>query len=239
MPSRREVLLHLSSALQALPSGRRLVAIDGVDGSGKTVLAAELAAALRDAGRSVVEVHVDDFHHLRARRYARGRLSPEGFWLDSYDYVALERDVLRPLRADGPGFYRWGATDLDRDVRLDLVPVEAPGDAIVLVEGIFLHRNELVRWWDYSLYIDVPFEESARRMAVRDGLPAAADDLHVRRYVDGQKLYFEACRPWERASVVIDNADWSSPRLVLTGDGDADSSRPSSASGTEGSEARG
>jgi uridine kinase len=191
-----------------------LIAIDGVDGSGKTVLVLELAGSLRDSGRNVIEVHVDDFHHLRERRYRRGRISPEGFWLDSYDYEALERDALTPLRSGGSGLYRWGAVDLDRDVRLEIEPLRGPDDAVVLVEGIFLHHDELQHWWDFSLWLEVPFEESARRMILRDGFSEDADDRKVRRYVDGQQLYFDTCSPWERASLVVDNSDWSAPRVI-------------------------
>ncbi len=222
MSSRKDVLLYLAGEMNALPSGRRLVAIDGVDGSGKTVLAAELATMLRASGRDVIEVHVDDFHHLRGRRYQRGRVSAEGFWLDSDDYEALERDVLAPLRSDGSASYRWGATDLERDVRLELEPLLAPDDAVVLVEGIFLHRDELQHWWDYSVYLDVPFEESARRMILRDGFSEDVDDRKVWRYVDGQRLYFNACSPWDRASVVVGNGDSLAPRVVGAGRGGAD-----------------
>jgi uridine kinase len=220
---RSDVISELVREVVALPEGRRLVAIDGVDGSGKTVFACELAAALRAVGEDVVEVHVDDFHHLRSRRYQRGRVSAEGFWLDSYDYGALERDVLSRLQSGGSGLYRWGATDLERDVLLDIDPAEAPADAVVLVEGIFLHRDELAHWWDYSVFLDVPFEETARRMALRDGAPEDPNGLGRRRYVDGQRLYFRSCHPWERASVVIDNRDWSVPRIVRAME---DGSRP-------------
>ncbi len=43
----------------------------------------------------------------------------------------------------------------------------------MVIDGIFLHRDELVEAWDYSIFLDVPFEVSVARMAVRDG--SAAD----------------------------------------------------------------
>ena len=73
------------------------VGVDGVDGAGKTIFAAELASALRDLGRPVVEFSVDGWHRVRAERYARGPRSPEGFWLDSYDYPRLIDEALSPL----------------------------------------------------------------------------------------------------------------------------------------------
>ena len=76
------------------------VAVDGVDGAGKTTFADGLAALLIAAGRPTVRASVDGFHHVRARRYRRGRTSWQGFWLDSFDYQQLQADL---LDAFGPG----------------------------------------------------------------------------------------------------------------------------------------
>jgi hypothetical protein len=63
----------------------------------KTVLADALAPLVIAKGRQVIRASVDDFHHPRAVRYARGRYSPDGFFLDSYDYPAFRRLLLDPL----------------------------------------------------------------------------------------------------------------------------------------------
>ena len=67
----------------------------------------------------VIVIRADDFLNLRAcPAPARGRDSPEGFWLDTYDYETLFRDVLVPLGRGGNGCYRPVATDHRQDVRL-------------------------------------------------------------------------------------------------------------------------
>ncbi len=43
-----------------------------------------------------------------------------GVWLDSYDYPALVRDVLRPFGPEGSRRYRPAAHDLRTDAVLDL-----------------------------------------------------------------------------------------------------------------------
>ena len=182
-----------------------IVAIDGVDGSGKTTFAAALGEELRRMGRQVVDVHLDDFHHVSAVRHQRGRHSPEGFFLDSYDYAAFTDRVVAPLRAGGHRI-RTAASDLERDVYIDPGPVDVPPGAVVLVEGIFAHRDELFQLWDWSIFLDVPFEVSVARMAVRDGSPNDPDHSAVRRYVEGQRLYLAQCDPKARASIVIDNS---------------------------------
>ncbi len=187
---------------------RALVAIDGVGGSGKTTFAAALASSV--AGRPVVVVHVDQFFHPSAIRHARGRFSPEGFWLDAYDYEALVRLALAPLSPGGDGRYRSGSFDVGRDLPVAHPVLRAAGDALVLVDGTFLLRDELVAFWDYSIFLDVPFDEAARRMVARSG----TSDPLIARYEGGQRLYFGSADPRARAALVVDNTDVGAPRIV-------------------------
>lgn len=199
-------------ALRAGP-GRLLVAVDGVDGSGKTRFAGGLRTRL-ELARPVVVIHLDDFLHPREVRHARGRNSPEGFWLDSYDYGAIRQWVLDPLGPRGDGWYRRATYDVHTEQAVESRPMKAPDDALVLIEGMFLHRDELASSWDASFFLDAAFAETTRRMASRDG--TAPDPSHPtnRRYVEGQRLYFRACRPWRRATWVLDNGDPEFPTLI-------------------------
>jgi uridine kinase len=161
-----------------------------MDGAGKTMFADELGLELERIGRRVVRTSIDDFLHPPTVRYRRGRWSPEGFWLDSYDYAAFEARVLDPYR---------------RRLR----------SAVLVVDGIFLHRDELVDQWGFSIFLDVSVDNAYARMSKRDGVPASPADPANRRYVEGQRLYFAACRPWTRATVVIDNNDLAAPFAKL------------------------
>lgn len=203
----------VAGVLEAAPAGRRaLVAIDGVGGSGKTTFAHEIAREI--TARPVLLLHADDFFHATEVRHARGRHSSEGFWLDAYDYPALRAWALEPLRADGDGNYRPSSFDRASGRTVETPPRCAPPDAVVLVEGTFFHRDELVSFWDHSLYLDVPFEETERRMAQRDGLSGTEVHELMRRYTGAQRLYFAGARPWERASVVVDNRELGHPRTI-------------------------
>jgi uridine kinase len=91
-------------AREIVADGRRRVAVDGFDGAGKTHLADELATAI---GPVAVRVRVDDFLNPQAVRYARGRDSPEGFFLDSFDYDAFRAALTGELViADGIFLHR-------------------------------------------------------------------------------------------------------------------------------------
>lgn len=189
---------------------RSLVAVDGIGASGKTTFASRLAR--RAGGREVVLLHADDFFHPAAVRHARGRWSPEGFWLDAYDYDALVGWALEPL-ATGRGRYRDHCYDRGTGTAVRPAPRTAAPDAVLVVEGTFLHRDRLVDLWDRSVYLHVPFAEGLRRMAARDGVDPDVDAGPRARYVGAQRLY-AADRPWARATLVLDNADPTAPRVV-------------------------
>ena len=80
-----------------------------------------------------------------------------------------------------------------------------------MLDGLFLHRQELRDYWDLSIYLDVPFAVSAARMAVRDGTNPDPEHPSMARYVGGQRLYLAECNPAGLADFVIDNADWDQP----------------------------
>jgi uridine kinase len=190
------------------------IGVDGVDGAGKSTFARELADALRHLGRPVVELSVDDWHRPRAQRYARGPRSPEGFWLDSFDYERLVAECLGPLGPGGTRRYLAAGHDLDTDELLFDDPVAAPEGAAVVVDGLFLHRAELEGAFDFTVFVDVPFEVSAGRMAVRDGSPPDPAHPDLRRYVEAQRTYFAERSPRERADLVVDNTELDAPYLV-------------------------
>lgn len=124
--------------------------------------------------------------------------SPEGFFADSYDLAALARDVLDPLAAGSDRRIRRRAFDHRTDSPVDMPPELVPDHGVVIVEGLFLHRDELAGRWDWSVFLDVPFTESVRRLAERDGSHPDPEHPSMRRYVEGQRIYLASCRPHDR-----------------------------------------
>jgi uridine kinase len=142
------------------------------------VLGRELATLIAPH-REVHRVSVDGFHRPRSQRYARGR-TPETFYRDSYDNHAIRRLLLEPFPAGSP----WvrAVHDVEREAALVPEPQTAGGSqAVLLVDGIFLHRPELAGHWDASVWVDVPFAVSVPRGKVRLGeVDAEAADPGIR-----------------------------------------------------------
>lgn len=220
MRLRREELIHRLAALvlsrRVLPALR--VGIDGPDAAGKTSLADDLARALLDLEQPVVRIGIDGFHRPAAERHRRGSLSPQGYFLDSFDYEALRSLVLDPLDPAGDGRYRRSVFGFRQD-SARMAPVElAPRGAVLLLDGVFLLREELRACWELSVFVDVSPTESRRRAVVRDadlfGSEAVLRDRYLRRYLPGQEIYRATAHPTDVADVVIDNCEPARPRLL-------------------------
>jgi uridine kinase len=192
------------------------VAVDGVDGAGKTTLADALAPLVSRQGRPVIRASVDDFHHPRSVRYARGRYSPDGHYLDSYDYDSFRRLLLDPLSPGGSGRYQARFFDLENDKPFELPSQRAGPTAALIVDGIFLQRAEIRSCWDLSIFLKVDFEISLPRGAQRGPALDSADPAAPlnQRYVGGQKMYLAEYAPEQRADIVIDYNDLREPKVL-------------------------
>lgn len=192
------------------PGSRCRVGIDGVDGSGKTTLATALATAVSTRGRPAVAVSEDGFHRPAVERHARGRHDPEGFYRDSYDDHALVTQLLSPFGRGGDGRYLAGVRDVAVDRPLPHLWQQAAADEVLVVDGIFLQRAALDGAFDLVVFLDVPFAETFRRMAVRDGCDPDPEHPANRRYRVGQQLYLDERDPAARADLVI---TWRRPSV--------------------------
>lgn len=201
-------------------TGRALiVGVTGVDGSGKTVLCDRLSARLRAIGHGVCRLSIDDFQHPRERRYRRGEHSPLAYYHDSFDFAAFAAKALRPVfdARRYPVGVRTKLFDLALNRQDDRAqPVD--GNTIVLAEGVFLFRPEISPFLHLKIFVDAAFETILDRVKVRDLGIFETDktllDRYERKYIPGQKLYFEDVRPKQQADIVIDNNDFENPRIV-------------------------
>jgi uridine kinase len=214
--SKSELIAALSDEiLHNYGKGRAIVAVDGLDGAGKTVFADALAAQLGVGHRAVFRASIDDFHQSRARRYALGRDSAEGFYRDSYDYPTFKRMLTEPFRTGWIGSFNLRAFDLKRDVPFEPKWSSGPEDALLVVDGIFLNRPELRGIWNYSIWLEVDPEIALARVKARDAQEFEHDIANPERYAGGQELYLKEAKPVEAASAIIDNNDYDQPKRLF------------------------
>ena len=217
---RHELLEILASQIAEITTAHPTrVAIDGPDAAGKTTLADELAILIGTSGRAVIRASIDGFHNPESIRYQRGRLSPEGYYFDSFNHESLITLLLSPLGPQGSREYRHATFDYRTDLENQRPFQIAQATSVLLFDGVFLLRPELADFWDFAIFLDVGFEVTLARAQQRDAIAFGGVDTvthrYEQRYIPGQKLYFDLCRPRVRANIVVDNNLPSAPTIVL------------------------
>ncbi|MEW6270885.1 MAG: nuclear transport factor 2 family protein [Thermodesulfobacteriota bacterium] len=183
-----------------------LVALSGIDGSGKGWVTAALAAALRARGVRLASINVDGWLNLPQVRFATD--DPAGhFYRHAIRFDELFAQLVLPLRER-------------RSVRVEADFAEETATAyrkqlyafedvdVILLEGIYLLQQGLLGHYDLSVWIDCSFETALERALARgqEGLPPE-DTIRAYRtiYFPAQEIHFERDRPREAASTILAN----------------------------------
>jgi uridine kinase len=191
-----------------------LVGIDGSDGSGKSTFARELSEILEKHQCSTNVCSIDDFHNPKEIRYRQGKNSPLGFFEDSYNNSLLVEKFLLPL-LNGAGTVTSHAFDCEADQAMSET-LDVSSIDVILFEGMFLHRDALVDYWDISLYLKTEFSVSVPRGNARFGLNPNPGHESNARYVEGNRIYQRLCNPFEKADIVLDNNCLASLNVICS-----------------------
>ena len=223
MNARIQVVSNIAETINGVQLSHPVrVGIDGVDCSGKTTLADELASKLDEPGRKIIRVSIDKFHNCKKIRYRKGRQSPRGYYEDSFDNDAIITCVLDPLGPESNLMYRDSQFDFRTDTPVNSPLQKAAANSILIFDGVFLLKPELVSYWDFTIFVDVGFEETIKRARNRDQyLFGSADEVEAiyrTRYIPGQKIYLDSVQPRQKADIVINNTDFERPLTKLKND---------------------
>jgi len=194
---------------------RSLIAIDGLDGSGKSQFARALAAACEaESGAPVFVFRVDDF------RRPLGSLPPDAdeatvYYERYYDFALLDACLRRFLAgAPAASIPRF---DTAREVLEGEQPLEFGDARLALVEGVFPLRASATAEGALVL-LEVSEDEARRRILARDMARGRSRDVVEHRmnsrYFPAQHAYRAAFDPVRRADVIVDNEHWERPRLL-------------------------
>jgi uridine kinase len=194
-----------------------VIGINGIDGSGKTRFSESLEKFLVSRGYEIQAIHLDDFHHPRAIRYA-GENQAENYYNKSFNINLVVEKLLAPL----PQKSSLSTKLTVLDWRTDRYDIEREfsfnHNTIVIFEGVFLFRKELSPYIDYKIFLDIPFEESKRRALIRDNnLSKTELKKYDEKYLPAQAKYLEEYPSGKVSDMVIDNTDWEYPQIKLTG----------------------
>jgi len=199
-------------AIQQTPIRRgnkaRLVALSGIDSSGKGHVAAKLVSMLGPAGGRVALIGVDGWLNLPEVRFSK--TDPGGhFYRNGLRFEEMFSQLVDPLIRDGSvevvaDFAEETAHSYRKEHYL-FQEVDT-----VLLEGVFLLRRDLRVRYDLKLWVESSFETALRRAIARgqEGLPpsetiAAFESI----YFPAQRVHFAEDAPRASADLIIDNED--------------------------------
>jgi uridine kinase len=169
------------------PPEAGVVLVDGIDGSGKTSFANQLAEILGAGGCQVALVHVDDFRRPVSWDDPRGEA--EVYWSSYFDLATLETAV---------------------------AGIAGSGRLVVL-EGIFtLRLPTLARHPLIYLEVDyeVAARRILARDVSRGRTPEDVIHRIEMRYFPAQRRYRSDYSPCERATTLVDSTEPANLRLI-------------------------
>lgn len=148
---------ELAKLIEGLPSRhkQKIVAIDGLSGSGKIVFTDYLRRALPHSA----VIHIDDFTKVRSERVEGTdfTVSPNIDW-DRFDH-----EVMTPLGFGQPVIYHKyeaGPDELGEKATVSQ-------DAVIFVEGEYVTQNRFAESYDFKIWIDT--NDAARGTRILEG----------------------------------------------------------------------
>ena len=192
------------------PSVSLLLAVSGIDASGKGYVAARISELLDLNGLSAVTIGVDPWLG-DPRQWSGKRNAGELFYRYGIRFDDLFRTLVLPLKQQGsitlPATLRRQIDSAQYSHIYDYRDVD-----VIVLEGIFLLKRALRSHHDLSLWVECSFQTSLERALQRnqEGLPPAliARDYHS-IYHPAQRIHFAVDHPRGSADQVFLN----DPRL--------------------------
>jgi len=192
-----------------------VVGINGIDTSGKTKFAKALSQFLINNKYKVQIINLDDFHNPKSIR-SSGANEVENYFNKGFDINTIIKKLLIPIRDKGNFSTTLTLLNLHTDKYETRKHFSFSKNTIVIFEGVFLFRKELIPYIDYKIFIDIPFKESMDRAIARD-VPIFGERIikkYNEKYLPAQKKYLEEFSPAKVADIIIDNINWEYPKIL-------------------------
>ena len=188
------------------PQRSVLVAVSGIDGSGKGYVTAQIVKALQVKGMRTAGINVDGWLNLPHQRFATTNPA-EHFYLHAIRFDDMFAQLILPLRNQ-------------RSLRLEADYAEetaveyrshiyafADIDVIVL-EGIYLLKRAFQAHYDLSIWIECSFDTALQRAIARaqEGLsPEETVRAYRTIYFPAQEMHFQRDNPRGTATLIVNN----------------------------------
>lgn len=176
-----------------------IVAIDGLSGAGKTTL----VNLLKDSLEKPVIIHIDDHIVERSKRYDTGQEQWFEYYQLQWDTNYLKEHLYQKLKQSAscltlPFYLKDEDTHSNQTMHLS-------PNSIIIIEGIFLLREEWKDFYDYIIFLDCPKEIRYERVLQRDTYIRDLEERvkkYNKRYWVAEEYYLNTRKPLELANSI-------------------------------------
>lgn len=164
-----------------------LVCIDGPDCSGKSTLSKDLSSRLMLNYKTIL-IHYDDYLNPVELRGATDKFQMEDFYNNYFSEAALKNSVLIPVQ------------HLNQEMRISV-------ETIIIIEGLFLCKNEMYKLYDLVIRIEMDNEKMLSRALKRDvGILGTAEWVYKHytlQCIPAQNYYRKHVKPEQYCDIFI------------------------------------
>ena len=174
-----------------------VVGINGIDCSGKTTFAKAMSKYF--SYYKIVNNHLD---------------------IDTFNNPAIESEIYKAFVSGS-----WGEEDLNKYYKLIINYSDAIRSvsesknkfSIVILEGIFIYKPQLVDLFDLKIYLDIDISLGRKRFAKRRSLERDKRpfDIYDKIWILSHNKYDSEVHPKQISDLVIDYNDESKPVLYV------------------------
>ncbi len=182
------------------------VAISGIDASGKGYISQQLYQALTGKGYAVALIHTDPWQNPLPVRLKKENPAAN-FHENVFRWNDLFNRLILPLKKDKGIYLETTGIRTEADIYYPLI-YDLRNIDIILIEGIFLFKQEYLSFYDLTIWTDCSFETGLRRAIQRNAecldTKTLIHDYHT-FYYPAQRYHFKKDHPAAHADFVIDN----------------------------------
>ena len=202
-----KIIEHIVAQRALTPEHRSLlVGLSGIDGSGKGFLAEQLVPRLWQRSLNAVSINVDRWLNPPQKRFNPNNPA-EHFYYHAIRFEEMLRDVIVPLRRSRSYEVEANIAE-ETSSRYQRRVFKFENVDIIVIEGIFLFKQDLREYFDLRIWIDCSFATALdRALARRQEKLLSAETIRAYEtiYFPAQKIHFARDNPRAAADFIITN----------------------------------
>ncbi len=192
----------------------RIIGITGIDCSGKSHFAQSVSDYLSSQKIQNIVVHVDDFLYEKSIRY-QSEDEIENYFFHTFNYKKLVLEILEPVKTGQVVDIELDLLDENTDKYISKKEFKITENALVILEGVFLLRDAIRKYLDYTIFLDIDISRCLERADIRDKdrWDENIEARYKRKYIPTQRMYLNKYDPKILADIIIDNNNFDRPLI--------------------------